>query len=215
MLKIDDLELSLEASRVRVHIDGDVRELTLAVLGEVEARLVIDALAHDIDSGVPLDDAIARAVERRSEPRHMQRHDIEHRVTLLDDTSGADYDDVAAALRTLVQLAPEERRTVAVLGEFDCDPTDFVEKHDAIGRLVVRLNVSKLVAIGTGARHLHSAAGLEGSWDGESVIAGTPQEAYDLLRDEIRENDVVLVKGTQRTGLSWLVDRLIAGGVAQ
>lgn len=127
---------------------------------------------------------------------------------IIDVDGEATRDTVAASLRMLAVLGTLGFRTVAVLGEFDSDPADFVEEHDAIGRLVVRLNIAKLVAVGHGARHLQSAAGLEGSWDGESVIVDSPVEAYDLLREEIRGNDVVLVKATAGAGLAGLSDRL-------
>ena len=125
------------------------------------------------------------------------------------DVDGAtDRDSVAASLRTLAILGTKGFRTIAVLGEFDCPPEEYVESHDAIGRLIVRLNIALLVAVGTGARHLQAAAGLEGSWNGESVIVANAEEAYDLLREEIRENDVVLVKAAPRVGLGDLGDRL-------
>jgi UDP-N-acetylmuramoyl-tripeptide--D-alanyl-D-alanine ligase len=73
----------------------------------------------------------------------------------------------------------------------------------------VRLNIAKLVAVGNGARHIQSAAGLEGSWDGESVIVANNDQAYDLLRDEIRGGDVVLVKAAASVDLGSLGDRLI------
>jgi UDP-N-acetylmuramoyl-tripeptide--D-alanyl-D-alanine ligase len=94
---------------------------------------------------------------------------------------------------------------MAELGDYAQD------EHDRIGRLVVRLNIGKLYVIGHAARHIHNAAGLEGSWDGESVLLGSVEEAYDVLRDELRAGDVVLVKSSKSAGLRFLGDSL--GGV--
>ena len=127
---------------------------------------------------------------------------------VIDDTGEADRDGMAAALRFLAQVTGESIRSIAVLGEFDAVAADALEEHDYVGRLVVRLNINQLVAVGHAARHIQSAAGLEGSWDGESVIVETPQEAYDLLRGQLRENDVVLVKASTRAGLGQLVQQL-------
>jgi UDP-N-acetylmuramoyl-tripeptide--D-alanyl-D-alanine ligase len=52
------------------------------------------------------------------------------------------------------------------------------------------------------------AAGLEGSWDGESVLVDTIDEAYDFLRGTLRAGDVVLVKSSKSAGLRLLGDRL-------
>jgi UDP-N-acetylmuramoyl-tripeptide--D-alanyl-D-alanine ligase len=86
------------------------------------------------------------------------------------------------------------------------------EEHDRIGRLAVRLGIDQLVVVGHGARHIHNAAGLEGSWDGESVLVPDAERAYDLLRDELRPGDVVLVKSSHSAGLRLLGDRIAGVG---
>ena len=91
---------------------------------------------------------------------------------------------------------------MAELGEYSD------EEHDRIGRLVVRLNIRKLVVVGHAARHIHNAAGLEGSWDGESILVADADEAYDVLREELQQGDVVLVKSSGSAGLRFLGDRV-------
>jgi len=215
VLTVDDLDLRLDGTTLWFVAEGSRHEVALDSIGEASALEALDRIAAALGDGTPLPEAVSAAVAVAPLPNHMQRFDLAEGTTILNDAHGADRNDMAAALRTLVQVTPPGRRSLAVLGQFDSDPADFVEAHDAIGRLVVRLNVAKLVAVGDGARHLQSAAGLEGSWDGESVLVGTPEEAYDLLRDEIRGNDVVLVKGGSTTGLAALGERLAAAGVAK
>jgi UDP-N-acetylmuramoyl-tripeptide--D-alanyl-D-alanine ligase len=86
------------------------------------------------------------------------------------------------------------------------------EEHDRIGRLGVRLDIRQLVVVGDGARHIHAAAGLEGSWDGESVLVPDIDAAYDVLRDLVRPGDIVLVKSSKSAGLRFLGDRLAGTG---
>ena len=130
---------------------------------------------------------------------------------IIDDTGASDRDGMASALRFLAQVTGESVRSVAVLGEFDSEAAERQEEHDYIGRLVVRLNINQLVAVGHAARHIQSAAGLEGSWNGESVIVETPAEAYALLRGQLRESDVVLVKASTRAGLGQFAEQLGGG----
>ena len=129
-------------------------------------------------------------------------------ATVIADGDASSRDSVAAALRFLAQVTSPSQRSIAVIGAFDSEPALALEEHDYIGRLVVRLNIGQLVAVGREARHIQSAAGLEGSWNGESVLVETPEEAYDLLRAEIRENDVVLVTAGKRVRLALLAERL-------
>ena len=164
--------------------------LTETAFAEIEERLA---------AGEALDAAIGS---------HLRTGRDSSGALVIDDTGEADRDGMAAALRFLAQVTGESIRSIAVLGEFDADAADALEEHDSIGRLVVRLNINQLVAVGHAARHIQSAAGLEGSWDGESLIVGTPAEAYDLLRGQIRESDVVLVKASTRAGLGQLAEQL-------
>lgn len=119
--------------------------------------------------------------------------------------------EAAAALKLLAQLTGSERRSVAVLGELATSEADWRDEHDRIGRLVVRLNVGQLVVVGQGARHIHNAAGLEGSWDGESQLVDTAETAYDLLREDLRAGDIVLVGSSGLMPLESIAARLSGG----
>ncbi|MCA1943254.1 MAG: UDP-N-acetylmuramoylalanyl-D-glutamate--2,6-diaminopimelate ligase, partial [Yonghaparkia sp.] len=130
---------------------------------------------------------------------------------LIDDAAASTPVEARAALRVLADIARDRRRSFAVMGELDTSPADWFDEHDALGRIVVRLDVSQLIVIGHGARHLHNAAGLEGSWDGESMLVDTLDDAYDVLRARLDPEDVVLVTAGARTALGDLVDRLVAG----
>jgi UDP-N-acetylmuramoyl-tripeptide--D-alanyl-D-alanine ligase len=117
----------------------------------------------------------------------------------------------AAALKLLAQLAGSEHRSVAVLSELSTGQAEWRDEHDRIGRLVVRLNVGQLIVVGEGARHIHNAAGLEGSWDGESQLTSTADSAYDLLREDLRAGDIVLVGSSGLMPLESITARLSGG----
>jgi len=69
--------------------------------------------------------------------------------------------------------------------------------------------VNRLVAVGAGARPIHLGASLEGSWGNESAFVETIEDALELLREELRPGDVVLVKSSKASGLRRLADALL------
>jgi UDP-N-acetylmuramoyl-tripeptide--D-alanyl-D-alanine ligase len=83
-------------------------------------------------------------------------------------------------------------------------------EHDAVGRLAVRLGVSRLVVVGEAARPMHLGAALEGSFGGESVLVADADAAIDLLQDEVAPGDVVLVKASRAVGLERVAAALLA-----
>jgi len=87
-------------------------------------------------------------------------------------------------------------------------PTSAAE-HDAIGRLCVRLNISRLIAVGPGAKPIHMGAAHEGSWGDESIAVPTVDDAIDLLRREVAPGDVILVKASRAVGLERVAQALL------
>jgi UDP-N-acetylmuramoyl-tripeptide--D-alanyl-D-alanine ligase len=128
-------------------------------------------------------------------------------VTVVNDAYNANPESVRAALKALVAMG-RGRRTWAVIGEMLELGEASAAEHDAIGRLAVRLDVSRLVAVGEGARAAHIGAVHEGSWGEESVYVPDAEEAYRLLTEQLRPGDVVLVKSSHSIGLRVLGDRL-------
>ena len=79
---------------------------------------------------------------------------------------------------------------------------DAITEHDRIGRLAVRLDVSRLVVVGNGRSMsaMHHGAVLEGAWgswgadsDRGAVNVADGAAALALLRAELQAGDVVLV----------------------
>ncbi|CAN5493483.1 UDP-N-acetylmuramoyl-tripeptide--D-alanyl-D-alanine ligase [soil metagenome] len=211
-VRAEDVRATASGTRFTLVVDGAHHEVALRILGEHHVSNALAALAVARELGVPIERAVT-AIEAvpRAERWRMELLQPGGGITVINDAYNASPDSTAAALKTLVQILEPGQRSVAVLGEMAELGEYAQEEHDRLGRLVVRLNIGKLVVVGDGARHIHLAAGLEGSWDGESVFVPDLDAAYDLLRGELAEGDVVLVKSSKSAGLRFLGDRL--GGV--
>lgn len=212
-LRATDVDATLNGTGFTLTAEGEQHRIHLRLLGEHQVINALAALAVARLSEVELVQALSALEGLTGLGRgRMERLATDDDIVVINDTVSAGSLSIAAALKTLAQVAGP-RRTVAVLGGFPTPGEDPQQAHDRIGRLVVRLNVKKLVVVGYDARHIHNAAGLEGSWDGESVLVDTAAEAYDLLREELRPQDVVLVKSSEDAGLHDLAGRL--AGVAR
>ena len=133
-------------------------------------------------------------------------------VVIVNDAYNANPESMRAALKTLAVMA-EGRRSWAVLGPMGELGETSVAEHDALGRLAVRLNINVLIAVGAQARPIARGAAHEGSYNGEAVWVADRAEAADLLRPQLRDGDVVLVKASRAAGLELLAAEL-AGDTA-
>ncbi len=155
--------------------------------------------------------AIAASLcEQRATSRYrMERTDRSDGVSVVNDAYNANPESMRAALRTLAELGGSGvRRTWAVLGEMLELGDDSVLEHDAVGRVAVRLNISRLLVVGAGARAMHVGAVMEGSWGNESMFVPDAEAAYEVLAAELAPGDVVLFKSSNGAGLRFLGDRI-------
>ncbi len=138
-------------------------------------------------------------------PRSRWRMELIERadgVVVVNDAYNANPESMRAALKALAHIGHVgQRRTIAVLGTMAELGEDERVEHDAIGRLAVRLDISRVVAVGPAARAIAHGAALEGSWDGEASWVPDVQAALALLRAEVRTGDVVLVKASRAASL--------------
>lgn len=193
-----------------LHTPSGCSDVTLRLYGEhhVSNALAAAAVAHELGMSV---EEIALAL---SEAGTLSRWRMEvterpDGVTVVNDAYNANPESMRAALRALAAMG-KGRRTWAVLGHMAELGDEGLAEHDAVGRLAVRLNVSKLVAVGgREASWLQLGAYNEGSWGEESVHVSDAQAAIDLLRSELRPGDVVLVKASRSVGLEKVATALL------
>lgn len=200
-----------------LHTPTGCSDVTLRLYGEhhVSNALAAAAVAHEL--GMP----VSEIAEALSEAGQLSRWRMEvteraDGVTVVNDAYNANPDSMRAALRALVAMGKakqaEGARTWAVLGQMAELGEESLAEHDAVGRLAVRLNVSKLVAVGgQEAAWLDMGAKNEGSWGEESVHVSDVRAAVDLLRSELRPGDVVLVKASRSVGLERVALELLDG----
>jgi UDP-N-acetylmuramoyl-tripeptide--D-alanyl-D-alanine ligase len=187
-----------------------IAEVRLRLFGEHHVMNALAAAAVALELGRTPDE-IADALGA-AEALSRWRMEVTERpdgVTVVNDAYNANPDSMRAALKALVAMA-RGRRTWAVLGEMRELGDVAQEEHDAVGRLAVRLDVSRLVVVGEGAKPVHLGASLEGSWGEESAYVPDTESALELLRNELAPGDVVLVKASRAAGLETLADALIA-----
>ncbi|HET8957275.1 MAG TPA: hypothetical protein VFM95_02340 [Microcella sp.] len=206
---VDDVIVSRDGTTIHLRSGDDRAVVVIDAIGDAAVTAAIDAVDARLAAGAPLADATTAAASIRDIPRRCERRVTPSGLLVLDDRDAATAAEVRRSLQVVAGLTRgTDARSFVVAGELVTEPAEWFDDHDALGRVVVRLDIAQLIVIGYGARHLHNAAGLEGSWDGESLLVATADEAYASLHDRVRSGDVVLVTGGGVSDLSTLVDRL-------
>jgi UDP-N-acetylmuramoyl-tripeptide--D-alanyl-D-alanine ligase len=197
-----------------VRVDGQSAsaQVSLQLVGEHFVSNALAVAAAALGLGAEMD-ALAAALSGATAQSkwRMEISETPGGYTVINDAYNANPESMRAALKTLVAIG-EGRRTWAVLGEMRELGDDALTAHDELGRLAVRLDVSKLVCVGEGTRVMFLAASNEGSWSDESVHVADVDAAIELLRADLRPGDVVLVKASRSVGLERVAEALVEGG---
>lgn len=214
-IRADNVSLDpLARASFTLHAGGAAVPVSLAVHGDHQVSNALTAAAIALECGARLEQVAAALGSAGPMSRHrMQVSTRSDGVTIINDAYNANPDSMSAGLKALAWMsrggAPESR-SWAVLGEMAELGDDSITEHDRIGRLAVRLDVSRLVVVGSGrpmSAMLHGAV-MEGSWGSEAIPVADAEAALALLRAELRPGDVVLVKASNSAGLGALADAL-------
>ena len=183
--------------------------VALQLHGEHHVGNALAVAAVALTVGMPLDEVAAALGEARPMSRwRMEVHERADGVTIINDAYNANPDSMRAALKALAVMG-EGRRTWAVLGEMRELGLGSAADHEDLGRLAVRLNVSRVVAVGEGTQPIDLGVRQAGPEGAESSWVPDTDAAYELLRQQLVPGDVVLVKSSRDAGLRWLGERLV------
>jgi UDP-N-acetylmuramoyl-tripeptide--D-alanyl-D-alanine ligase len=192
----------------RIGTPAGSAKVTLRLYGHhyVTNALAASAAALSFTDDVALvADALSNA-ERVSEGR-MQIGHTEAGMTVVNDAYNASPASTTAALRSAADLA-RGRRLVAVLGQMNEIGPNAPDHHAEVGRAAAAAGVQYLIGVGdANAGQIVIAARAGGVRTAHVPDAAT---ALALIREQWQPGDVVLVKGSNDTGLQSLARSLTA-----
>jgi UDP-N-acetylmuramoyl-tripeptide--D-alanyl-D-alanine ligase len=133
-----------------------------------------------------------------------------NRSRMIDDTYNASTPSVLSALGLLQEVRPKRR--IAVLGDMRELGSLTEEEHRIVGRRVAEV-VDELVTYGEMARIIAEEAVTTAEVDGRTLLVtsfGLDQrgDLVDFLRQELREGDTVLLKGSRGLQMEDFVEAL-------
>ena len=191
-------------SNTRLRIDSQQIDVTLLIPGEHWVMNGAACIAAAYAAGIDLRKASKALRGVRAESGRGAVHIItidDKTITLIDESYNANPASMAAAINVL-GLKPGRR--IAVLGDMFELGKDEIELHAALAEPLKAVGVERVIFTGKSMRALEEALpkSMCGAWTRDW------QSALDALKAEIRDGDVVLVKGSNSVGLGKLVAAL-------
>ncbi|MCY2960731.1 MAG: UDP-N-acetylmuramoyl-tripeptide--D-alanyl-D-alanine ligase [Planctomycetota bacterium] len=205
-------EGDLDARDVWFHPGGTTfrlegREITSPLLGLHNVQNLLAALAACRGLGLEIEEVLPAVSRLRAGRGRLDRIQC-GRYTLIDDSYNANPESARASVRTLAGLHGHRRR-VLVLGDMlELGPLA-PELHHEIGVEAARSGIDLLVLVGELTRATAAGALSEGLPADRVIHLADTEEAIARVPRVLDTGDVVLVKGSRRTGLDRLVKELV------
>lgn len=180
-------------------IDGEqTTEVVLPVVGRHMITNALLAAAVGWKLGIPVERIAAGLGKAVLSSGRLRRYRCGG-VEVVDDSYNANPESVLAAIDSLVDLPlPNGGRRFIVLGEMGELGRHGIEAHLRVGRIAAERGLS-LIAVGERASGIAEGAGGAPHFPGFDA-------AEQWLRDEVREGDVVLFKGSRTAKVDELMN---------
>jgi UDP-N-acetylmuramoyl-tripeptide--D-alanyl-D-alanine ligase len=200
-VRASDVELDVDGrARFTLSSSGDRERVELAVPGEHMISNALAAAACGLALGLSVAECATGLKDAGVSPWRMEPSATPSGVRVLNDAYNANPDSMAAGLKTARWIA-RDARLVAVLGHMaELGPIS-VQEHEALGRLVTRLGIERLVTVGEEAEAIARSAVREGMEPDAVETVPSAEAAAESIRSWARAGDVVFLKGSRVAGL--------------
>jgi UDP-N-acetylmuramoyl-tripeptide--D-alanyl-D-alanine ligase len=128
----------------------------------------------------------------------------------VDDTYNANPFSLKFALDSLKGLAVNGGRVIVGLGEMLELGEETIPAHLEAGAMVAELGAHYFVVMGEHAREMIQGALEKGFPSEQAAVAGSHEEMAKRIKDVMKKDDLVLLKGSRRSGLEE-VARILMG----
>lgn len=129
-------------------------------------------------------------------------------IRIIDDTYNANPSSLGAALQTVEELRANKQGLVVALGEMLELGRETSQYHIDAGKLVASAGARYLVALGEHGAHIIEGARRAGMKRDQTYLASSHAEMIEALRANVREHDIVLLKGSRKVSLDKVVEAM-------
>jgi len=210
--RAEDLQITSEGLVFNLRHDAESVPVRLPFYNRVMAANALLAAAVGAECGLSLGE-IAAGLEAVRLPGARMQLVRARGASIINDAYNANPVSMRAALVALREF-PGATRRLAVIGSMGELGRHAPELHHGVGEFAARQEIDFIVAVGPDGEACRAGALSAGMNAGRVVLATDAAAATEILLAQLREGDVVLVKGSHFMGLEKLVAAVAGKGGA-
>lgn len=192
-LNAKNIHINDNNSSFEIEVKDRIYTVKVPVAGKHFVYNSLAAIAVGLENDIEIKKIIEGISNFSLTKRRMEIIKNKSNITIVNDCYNASYESVKAALEYIASL--EANKKIAVLGDV-LELGEFSKQmHQNIGKEVVKNNIDILVTVGKEAKIIAETVNKEDS-EIEIYSFDNNQDASNLIKEQMKENDVILVKAS-------------------
>lgn len=205
ILNAYNIEIKENGSLFEIEINNKFYTVKVPVAGKHFIYNSLASIAVGLENNIEMEKIIEGISSFSLTKRRMEIIKNSNNVTIINDCYNASYESVKAALEYVSSL--ESNRKIAVLGDV-LELGEFSKQmHQKMGKEVVNNNIDILVTVGEEAKIIADTV-KDKTKNTEVYSFDENQDASNLLKQVIKEKDVVLVKASNGMHFEEIVESI-------
>lgn len=201
LIQASHIVLEETKSSFEVEYQGKKEMIEVPVQGEHNISNALIAIAVGIELNIPLEDIKKGIQEFKLTKNRMDILEKNHK-TIIDGTYNASVDSMKSSIDV---LANYKKRKVAILADMLELGNYSQQLHEEVGSYVASKRIDVLVCVGKEAKYIYQRA-KESMKD--VYYFESNQEVIAHLEELLKEDDVILVKGSHSMNLKEVVEKI-------
>lgn len=200
-----NIDIQQNGSLYEININSKIYTIKVPVVGKHFIYNSLSAIAVGLENDIEIEKIIEGISEFSLTKRRMELIKNSKNATIINDCYNASYESVKAALEYIKEL--KSNRKIAVLGDV-LELGEFSKQmHQKIGEEVINNNIDILITVGQEAKTIAKTV-TDNKRNIKVYSFDNNQEASKLLKNEIRENDIILVKASNGMHFEKIVETI-------
>jgi len=200
-----DIKVNENGSTFVVELEGKEYTVEVPVAGRHFIYNALAAIAVGLENNIEIGKIIEGISSFSLTKSRMEILKNERNATIINDCYNASYESVKAALEYVSSLNANKK--IAVLGDV-LELGEFSRKmHGQMGEEVVKNNIDILITVGKEAKIIANT--VKDKTEKIAVYSfENNQDASNLLKEQMKENDVVLIKASHGMHFEEIVEAI-------
>ena len=178
-------------SRFHIFVDGIERECSWGLLGRPSVYAALAATAVGRELGISVEKSLERLEQLPPTPDRLQLLHLAGGISIISDAYKSPEETIHAALEVLAEVPA--KRKIVVLGRINEPRHPIREKYRNVAAKAAA--IADLFLLVDSFKEFKAGLNAAGVKQEVRVHCKGPPEAIDFLRRELKDGDVVLVKG--------------------